>query len=92
MQIYPEKKYVLYIHTDRLPNIPFWGVVLAGVVIICVAFAAQHHANVARARQGHHIACAAFQTQAQAQAAYNAGEKYLDRNGDGIACNSLLKK
>lgn len=36
--------------------------------------------------------CSMFKNQAQAQSAYNSGEKYLDGNKDGIACNSLLKK
>lgn len=35
--------------------------------------------------------CADFKTYVQAKQAYDEGEKYLDRNGDGIPCNSLYK-
>ena len=37
------------------------------------------------------IKCTDFKTQEQAQIAFKNGAKYLDKNKDGIACNSLKR-
>lgn len=83
------KKYVLYL-------------IIGLIISIIGGFASVWHTNKVIARRASLVSCSAFQTQQEAQRAYNEARlsgdpiqfkvyRHLDANHNGIACQNLPK-
>lgn len=65
------------------------GVFFGMLIILCVV--AGIVLNVRTENRFAHVRCSQFLTQEEAQLAYATGAQYLDGDGDGVACENLLK-
>lgn len=79
--------------THQTVTIPYWGLIIMFIltcllfVIACSPIFVYLNKNIIMRRQ----TCPYFSSQADAQSSLKDGKTYLDRNKDGIACNSLLR-
>ncbi len=63
-----------------------WVIVISGLMLAIVSGVGFKESAIAQ-----RIRCSVFHTQAEAQKAFEQGSKKLDRDHDGIACESLPK-
>jgi hypothetical protein len=76
----------------RIPGVPRWRAIVAALLMVSVLSGL--YGAPAAVAQDDRVTCSSFATQAEAQAAFDAGEvpnrALIDQDADGVACNEYF--